>query len=553
MSAGAGFDPGRSYLRCAEARVRKGGVELLRYLRVEVGPNERPQDAAASLPRLKSAPMRVGLSGADVMVRYLPVPAVEDWRLERLMSFEVREIESRSGAKLATSYNLLPVPKELDEEDTILLALVREDLLNEWAGALRGMNLQGFSPSAIALYNAYLALGDHEPAVTLLANVGAGTLDLALVRGSELYFARSVTTGLEKRDRILAERLGVDAARAQRLIHKHLDLGAALGKHVDADTDRVTRPLLPLYDPLPTLFGSMVTLCKAQARLRDLALDRVLLCGGGAATQGLPEFLTERLRVPVTVWNPSDVVDAASLPEDQAAALSEDGPGAAVALGLALSAADADLYALEILPETARRKRSFRERGVYAVAAGGLAAAFLVASFVVTSQRAGQAEEDARRLGGEAAAAESSHARGQQLVEQLGVEEKLHQELSTRYAVRRSLEEMLAALSAGLPEELWVDSFQVEVQAGDEWGLKGQQVPVVSVSGHGVDGAKKASTLFAEFAEKLKAQLPGGESAVRPEARPRGRDLDWTLRAVLLHGVPPAGAAIENAAAGDRG
>ena len=63
------------------------------------------------------------------MLRYLPVPAVEDWRLERLMEFEVRELESRSGSPLADSYNLLPVPHDLDDEDTMILALVREDLL----------------------------------------------------------------------------------------------------------------------------------------------------------------------------------------------------------------------------------------------------------------------------------------------------------------------------------------------------------------------------------------------------------------------------------------
>lgn len=538
MSAGAGFDPGRRKLRLASVRRRKGGVAVTCYRTRELAEGEGPLDGAAAFPRPKVGPVRAGATGADVMIRYLPVPQVEDWRLERLMSFEVRELESRAGARLATSYNLLPVPKESDEEDTILLALVREDLLEGWTAALRGFHVQGYTPSAIALYNAWLALGDHEPSVTLLAHLGAATLDLVLVRGADLYFARSVTTGLEKRDRTLAERLGIAPARAERLIRRHLDLGGAIGKRLDPDADRVTRPLLPLYEPLPTLLSSMVTLCKAQARLRELSLDRVLLCGGAAQTRGLADFLTERMRVPVAVWNPVELVDAAALPEADAAELAADGPGSAVVLGLALSAADPGLYALEILPEKARRRRSFRERGAYTVAAGVLAAAFLVADFAVTSARAGEAARVAARLTAEAQAAERDHERATRLREQIAAEERLAAELAGRYAVRRSLQEFLSAAAAWLPEDLWVQTLKVELEDGDEWGLKGREIPVLTATGRGVSGARRADTEFTEFAAKLKEHLPGGEDSIRYEAHPKGRELEWTVRAQLTRAAP---------------
>ena len=46
MSSGAGFDPGRSRLRLAEVRSRKGSVELLRYHTVDLAPGEKPPAAA---------------------------------------------------------------------------------------------------------------------------------------------------------------------------------------------------------------------------------------------------------------------------------------------------------------------------------------------------------------------------------------------------------------------------------------------------------------------------------------------------------------------------
>ncbi len=541
MSAGSGFDPGHARLRLLEVRTRKGAVEVRRFHALDLEPGEDPQEAtggAFGAMRRKPAPVRVGLTGADLMLRYLPVPEVEDWRLERLMEFEVRELEGRSGAPLASSYNLLPVPKELDEEDTVLLGLVREDLLDGWLEALGGLPVQGFTPNAVALYNAYLALGDHEPSVTLLANLGHGTLDLALVRGTDLYFARSVTTGLERRDRTLAGRLGVDETRARRLVHRHLDLELALGKRLDSDADRVTRPLLALYEPLPTLLGSMVTLCKAQARLRDLSLDRVLLTGGGAAARGLVPFLTERLKVPVSLWNPCEMVAADGLPPEQQELLEADGPGAAVALGLALSAADPDLYALEILPRAALRRREFRERGVWAVVAGVLAAAFLVVDFVVTSGRAADLESEARRLERQAQARERSEAEAQRLLEGLAAAEEIHGDLYARRALQRSVQEAHRLLAAWLPAGLWVEGIRAELQAGDDWGLPGQAVPVVQIRGKGESRERDASALFGEFSERVKGLLPGGEAALRPEVSRRRREvLDWSL---TLHFLAPA-------------
>jgi len=545
VKRGAGLDAGRARVRLIQVRAAKGKVVAERFLSEAVQPGERPFEAAgASFSTLKKkpSPVRAGLTGSDVMMRYLPVPEVEDWRLERLMNFEVQELESHSGAPLATSFNLLPVPKELDEEDTILVGVVREDLLEKARADLGTLPLQGFTPNSVALYNAWLALGDHEPSVTLLANVGASTLDLVLVRGADLYFARSVTSGLEKRDSVLAARLGVDEARAGRLIHRHLDLAAAAAGKLHGDAERVTRPLLSLYEPLATLLGGMVTLCKAQARLRELTLGRVLLCGGGSAARGLETFLASRLDVPVSVWNPVEMVDPAGLSSEEARAFEEDGPGAAVALGLALSAADPDLYALEILSRGARRRRDFRQRGIPLVAAGALALVFLAADFLVTSSRADEAHRLAVSAEATVRQREQAHARALKLKEETAVAGNLAGDLESRLGLQRSAEEMLRFLSRELPGDFWVDGFQAALVPGKEWGFPGRLIPAVTVTGKGKDGVRPASVLFAEFGEKLKSMLPGGEAAIRNTTRAvRGSSgaLEWTVEVQLLTRTPP--------------
>lgn len=544
--AGTGLDLGRTGVRLVTAERGRGGPRITRYLSAEVEAGETPSEAAAAAlgaAARKAGRVRVGLGGADLMLRYLPVPQVEDWRLVRLMEFETREIASRSGAELASSYNLLPVPKELDEDDTMLLGLVREDLLEQQAANLAPIQVESYTPNAIALYNAWLALGDHQPRTTLIAHFGAGALDVALVRGSDLYFARSLTTPLEKRDATLAQRLGLDPLRARTLIHKHLDLRVTLGERLGVDADRVTRPVLPLYEGLPTLLSGAVTLCKAQARLRELALERVLITGGGAAARGLAEMLHDRLRVPVEVWNPAGEVDAESLPGAEADRLAADGPAATVALGLALSAADPELYALEILTAGARRKRDFAERGVWSIAAGAAAAVFLGLAFWRNGALADEAEATMKRARTQVSKVQAANGRTEELLQKVALEEKLSHELATRVAVGESARRFLGFAETALPDSLWLESWSVRLENGKDWGHAGADVPVVAMAGRSTEDPRAASMQLSEFAGRLQQQA-GDPSRVLPTPKPSGREFEWTLRALLLApAAPPDGEA----------
>ena len=180
-----GLDLGHAQVRLAIAEAKKGNYRLKRYMTAVPERGETPAEAAAAelgAVAKKAGALNIGLTGSDLMMRYLPVPPVEDWRLERLMDFEIREIEGRSGSSMASSYNLLPVPRGLDDEDTMLLGLVREDLLEDTLNALQGVKVKAFSPNAIALYNAYSQRRTREvDAPEVLAQCRADAVDVALM------------------------------------------------------------------------------------------------------------------------------------------------------------------------------------------------------------------------------------------------------------------------------------------------------------------------------------------------------------------------------------
>lgn len=542
MAVGSALDLGSYRVRFVSAKSQKGEVALQRYMCGAPEDGESSAEAAQNVfgsEAKRASALRVGLTGSDLMMRYLPVPVVEDWRLERLMEFEIREIEERSGSSLAYSYNLLPVPQGLDDEETMLLGLVREDLLEDTMSQMPSFAVQAFSPNAVALYNAYLALGDHEPCTTLIASLGNGTLDLALVNGTDLYFARSVSTALAKRNQTLASSLGINATQAEALIHKHCDLGLALRTVQSTDVDRVTRPLLPMYESLPTLLSGVVTLCKSQARLNELNLDRVLLTGGGANTKNLAEFLADRMRVDVSVWNPAEMINIDSLPDEDAEQLERDGCGATVAIGLALGASDSSLYALEILTAAAKKKREFAERGIFQILMGVAAAAFIALSLVVMGGLADEAESVSRGLRRDEQKNERNHEAALDLIETIEQRNIIFHDLRNRRSIGDSAYNFISYLENNLPSSLWVESMMVQLVDGKDWQLEGARVPILLVRGRAEEDVRGASRDFALFTGQLEKVVPGGQSAVKASSNARGISLEWSLQAHILSPTNP--------------
>ncbi len=82
--------------------------------------------ALAQAIDFKSGPVRVGLTGPEVNIRYTRVPRVPDWQLRKLMRFEVEEVGGSSGAEVASDFNVLPELPEIEGEDVVLLAMAKE-------------------------------------------------------------------------------------------------------------------------------------------------------------------------------------------------------------------------------------------------------------------------------------------------------------------------------------------------------------------------------------------------------------------------------------------
>lgn len=493
-------------------------------------------------PGFKPKLARVGLTGRDVNLRYTRVPRVPDWQLRRLMRFEVAEIGEQSGAALSSDFNLLPALPELEDEDVVLLAMARESLLEAHAAGLAkaGGSLDAFAPNALALYNAWTHFGAVEEETVLLSNISHETVDVILVRGPDLLFARNLTGGSRLFDEALAERFGVSLEKAERLKIELADLEPG-ARYRDANQEKASRACLAAAGQLTSLLQSTVAFCKSQIKVANLRVDRVLLCGGGAALKGLPAYLASALSVPVERFDPFRVVDISALDEASAQKLERSKLESVVALGLATMASDPEAFSIEILPAAARRKRELLGGPLFLAAAGLLALGFLGFEAWRTASRRSQLATEVSQLDARLRRATSTDRRTKELLAENVELERAAWSLAAAVGSGEQVARVVSSLAAALPGDFWIESLASEWRSEPSLGLeRDTERPVVHLVGRAREGTESIAAQLEQLVARLRDELPGAELVFQSSPSGDRFTLDLTLFAPPRAPAAPA-------------
>ena len=507
-----GIDVGTS-----TAKLLRGEAKGNRFVVTDfaVAPNEDGGLAsgyAALAPGSKPSNCRIGVTGREVNIRYTRVPRVPDWQLRKLMRFETEEISGNSENEIASDFNLLPEIPEIDGEDVVLLAMARESLLEEHLDGLDGLGgkLDAFTPNAIALYNAFLHYGVVMDDTVLVANIGAENTDVILVRGTDLVFARNLSGGSRLFDDAISERFNIQAYRAERYKIEATSLSPN-ARFEDANAEKASRAMLAPAGQLLSLLESTVMFCKSQVKLSSLKVDRVLLCGGGAALDGLPEYVSKGMGVPCELFDPFVVVDTDRLSPEAADALEEHRLEAVIALGLAHAGSDDGAYSIEILPESVAKKRAFMTGPLWLIAAAVVAVAFLGLYGFKQNERLVEvsATESAKGRKAKSASGVSSDT------EELVIEnEGLATYVNELYNLAGSGEQILRTMGVverHLPPGFWLESMTSDWGSDEELRVdrvEGER-PILHLKGRTREGTDSPQLRFEEFVAALKHELDG--------------------------------------------
>lgn len=519
-------DLGSHSAKILVASVGKHGVKVLRFAGLPRGDNDAP--VALRQADVPLAGVVCGLAGRDMTLRYSQVPPTPDWQLRNLMELEIQDLAQQSGGALSADYNLLPQQDAEAGVDTVLLALAKDEALDRLQDEVKRSNgsVAAFVPNCTALYNAFLKCCPVEAdAVVCLVNIGHTTMDLAIVKGTDLLFARNLGTGTKVLDDAIASAFNVSERKAEALKKDLLDLDPqSRGRYASGQAEKVTMAAAGGASSISAAIQSSLSFCKAQTKLADLRLDQVLLAGGGARLRGLRAFLREALRCPVELFDPFANADLSALPPADAEQLQAMRHEAAVALGLAVGRLDDSLYAIEILPEAVKKRLRFQQRTVWNLVAGLLVVVVLVLQFLHRKNEVKAVEEANQQAKIRINAANKVHDRAVEAIEASKVERAVVEHLTTVVQPMHGLLRVQRAVVANLPPELWIQKLEAKSGTGAASGGSKKRDPiVVEVAGKPLNGVD-TSRVVTDFVARLKADPSLADLNPRMDPLPAGQE-----------------------------
>jgi Tfp pilus assembly PilM family ATPase len=481
-----GIDVGTTAVRVVQGHDKKGVFTLTGFASQPRSGVAAPEALVAALDGAKLRPgaARIGVTGRDAMFRYLQIPDTGDAQLKKFVDFEISELNEQSGGDIVGGFNLLH-PPSLSDELTVGIALTKASMLEELASELKAstkLRAKGFSPNAVALFDAWLRTNPEGGSTVLIASIGEENTDVAIANGTDLYFARNLSGGARFFVEALREKLRVSREEAIALLRDHADLDPAKkGSYASPKAEKVTQALLGPAGQLSSLLQSAQMFARTQAKISELKVERVLLCGGGARTGGLCPYLAAATGVPVELFDPFDEVDLSELPDEVFELLEEQRLEAVVALGHALADADPKLYQLEIVPPSLARRRNLLQRTSFLVAAGVLALAYLILAYDRASETRGILERYQKQHSARVKALLSADEQATRASESFAQLWSRSARIEPWLQAAPALLSALETVQSVLPEDCTIERAQLVRASGASGGAEGRAVVQIAI------------------------------------------------------------------------
>jgi type IV pilus assembly protein PilM len=340
-----GLDIGSSTLKTAELRsLRSGGFELVSLGIEELSPDCIVDGVIISkLPvsdainkifaqqSIKNSRVATSISGHSVIVKKISLPVQSDDELAESIRWEAEQYIPFDIADVNLDYQVLGENSATGNLD-ILLVAVKKEKITDYTSVIK---MAGKTPTlvdvdAFALQNAYeINYEPDSPSTVALLDIGASTMTINIVSGTDFLFTRDVGVGGHQYTDFIQKEFNLNYSQAQNLKHGETQEGinpADVRHVIDSVTDIISLEIQKTFD----FFKSTTTVDH---------IDRMIVSGGAAHTPGLTETLARKFEIPTEKFNAFKKISidpkrfSSSLIADRA-------PDLAIAVGLALRSAE---------------------------------------------------------------------------------------------------------------------------------------------------------------------------------------------------------------------
>ncbi|HEY2932657.1 MAG TPA: type IV pilus assembly protein PilM [Acidobacteriota bacterium] len=336
-----GLDIGSSVVKAVELREMKSGEYELSTLGMERLPSDAIVDGAiiSKIPvadainkifkekKIKGRKVATSLSGHSVIVKKVTVPLQTPEELDESIQWEAEQYIPFDISDVHMDYHILNENPAAGNMDIILVAVKKEKVMDQTGViSMAGKIPVVIDVDAFALQNAYEV--NYKPGpddVVALLNVGASTMTLNIVRGSEFVFTRDITIGGNHYLDFFQKEMHVMEEDAERL--KRGDF------RDDEERTQAEKILRTVSEILALEIQKTVDYFKATSSTFEI--KKLYLSGGGCHIPGLKEHFEDKLQIPVELFDAFRAIK--QLPDGLTRNYLETiAPDMAVAVGLAL-------------------------------------------------------------------------------------------------------------------------------------------------------------------------------------------------------------------------
>jgi len=261
--------------------------------------------------------VRLGIANQRIVVRTLDVPVMED---EKALLAAVRlqapdQIPMPIDEAILDMQPLGTVQTVNGPRSRVVVVAVRREMVDRVVGAVReaGLELEGLDLSAFGMVRAVDVVQQSGRAVLFIN--GAGLVNVAVANDAGCLFTRAAAGGIDAMAATLSERRGLTFEHARQWM-MHVGLVTPL-EQVDGDAELVAAARSALDEGVHQIADTVRNSLNFY-RMQESAeaVDRAVLTGPCVDVPGLPERLSELLRMPVeavTVASDEGVADAGRL------------------------------------------------------------------------------------------------------------------------------------------------------------------------------------------------------------------------------------------------
>ncbi|MCS7233864.1 MAG: type IV pilus assembly protein PilM [Synergistetes bacterium] len=230
------------------------------------------------------------IGGRDVIIRLINIPKVENRELKKFLDWEIgRNLPFSLDEAVYDSYVLRSVFDEEGEKLEILVVATKQSIVEGIYNVFKniGIEIEAIEASLLPILRVDELVEEKES--FMLIDIGAGTVDIAVLHEMRPILFRSLPTGGNAITSALSASLNLDFNKAEEL---------KKGKSIIDLKPYIEDILADLIGEIMHCFDYII------GQFKENVVRSVYITGGVSSLKGLETFLEDQLGIPVKKINP---------------------------------------------------------------------------------------------------------------------------------------------------------------------------------------------------------------------------------------------------------